>query len=104
MHSVRDTATTALRILLNDQPTTSAKVTFAWQMAAGATLRRATECTWSADGTLTVRARTTEWAREVNRARPMIAARLRQLLGPDVVRTIVVQDDSPTPFKALSKD
>jgi len=94
MHSVRDTASSALRTLLHDQPTTPAKVIFAWQMAAGATLSRAAECVWSPDGTLRVRARTPEWQREIKRARPMIAERLRHLLGPDVVRAIVVQDAS----------
>jgi hypothetical protein len=100
MQSVRDTATTVLRTLLHDQPTTPAKVIFAWQMAAGATLSRVTDCTWTTDGTLRVSARTSAWQREIHRARPMLTERLRHLLGPDIVRKIVVQDAS----KASSKE
>jgi len=95
MHPVRDTAGAVLRTLLHDQPTTPAKVMFAWQMAAGATLSRVTECAWTEDGTLRVRARSAAWQREIRFARPMIAERLRQFLGADVVRKIVVEDASP---------
>ena len=92
MQSVRDTATSVLRTLLHDQPTTAAKVAFAWNIAAGATLSRAAECTWSDDGTLVIQARDANWRREIQRARPMIAERMQYLLGQDVVRTIVIRD------------
>jgi hypothetical protein len=92
MISVRDTAGSVLRTLLHAQPTTPAKVMFAWQMAAGTTLSRVTDCVWSDDGTLRVRARNAAWQREINHARPMIAERLHQFLGPDVVRRIVVEN------------
>jgi hypothetical protein len=94
MISVRDTATSALRTLLVDQPTNADKVAFAWQIAAGAAMARATEIVWSPDGTLRVGARDAAWRREVQHARPVIADRLRYLLGPDVVRAIVVSDAS----------
>jgi hypothetical protein len=95
MQSVRDTASSVIRSLLQDQPTTAAKVAFAWQVAAGATLGRVTQCSWSEDGTLVVQARDAAWKREIHHARPVIAARLGYLLGPDVVRSIVVRDGSP---------
>jgi len=79
------TAGPALRTILDGQPTTPAKVTFAWQIAAGAALARATTCTWSTDGTLTVRASNESWRREVRRARPLLVARLNSLLGAGVV-------------------
>jgi hypothetical protein len=94
MQSVRNTATAVLRTLLQDQPTTAAKVTFAWQIAAGTALSRAAECSWSEDGILVIRTRDAAWKREIQRARPLIAHRLGELLGPDVVRSIVIRDES----------
>src|SRR3954469_3461558 len=94
MQSVRDTATAVLRTLLHDQPTTAAKVAFAWQIAAGAAVSRASECSWRDDGTLVIRARDAAWRREIQRARPMIAERLGHLLGKDVVRSLVIRDGS----------
>ena len=82
----------ALQSLLNDQPVTAAKVVFAWQIAAGPAMARATSPIWSGDGVLRVRARDAAWRREVTRARPLIAQRIGQLLGPDVVKRIVIEE------------
>ena len=82
----------ALQSLLNDQPVTAAKVAFAWQIAAGPAMARATSPIWSGDGVLRVRARDAAWRREVTRARPLIAQRIGQLLGPDVVKRIVIEE------------
>ena len=54
-----------LRTLLADQPTTPAKVAFAWQIAAGPALARAATTTGAEDGVLQVRARTAAWRREI---------------------------------------
>jgi hypothetical protein len=64
-------ATRAIQTLLGGQPNTTAKVAFAWTIAAGVALGRASTPTWSSDGTL--------------------VERLRELLGPDVVRRVVVK-------------
>jgi hypothetical protein len=90
MERVQSTATRALQDLLNRQPTTPAKVAFAWQMAAGPALGRAGRVVWSETGTLHVHARDAAWLREIRRARSIIAERMSQLLGPDVVRRIVI--------------
>jgi hypothetical protein len=90
MEPLQSTAARALQKILSGQPTTPAKVAFAWQIAAGPTLGRAGTPAWSADGTVRVRARDREWLREIRRARPIIAERLRQLLGPDVVRKFLI--------------
>jgi hypothetical protein len=90
MHRLHQTATRAFRALLTNQPNTPAKIAFAWSMAAGPALGRAGAAEWSADGTLHVHARDAAWLREMRRARPVIAERLAQLLGPDVVRKIVI--------------
>jgi len=90
MEPLNATAARALKTLLSDQPTTEAKVAFAWQIAAGPALGRAATLRWSDDGTLSVRASTEAWTKEIRRARPMIRERLSHLLGPDVVRRLVI--------------
>jgi hypothetical protein len=79
-----------LNALLRQQPDTPAKVVFAWRMAAGAALARATRASWEPDGTLRLEPETPVWYREVVRARPILAARLRALLGADVVKHISI--------------
>jgi hypothetical protein len=93
MQPLKIASTRALQSLLNDQPVSAAKVTFAWQIAAGPAMARATVPAWSDDGRLRVRARDAAWHREVTRARPMIAQRLEQLLGPGVVKKIVIEGE-----------
>jgi hypothetical protein len=90
MESVQSTSVKALQMMLAGQPTSPAKVAFAWRIAAGAALGRATDPVWTEDGTLRVRATSPDWLREAARAKPIIADRLRLLLGPDVVKTIVI--------------
>ena len=90
MESLHRTATDALRALLDAQPATPAKVAFAWRMVAGATLARAGEPEWR-EGVLVVRARTEAWRRELRHARPVLTSRLQELVGPDVVKKIVIE-------------
>ena len=90
MEPLNSTATNALRTLLATQPTTEAKVAFAWQIAAGPALGRAATTSWSSDGVLRVSARTGAWRDEIRRARPVILERLRHLLGPDVVHRLAI--------------
>ena len=90
MDPLSSTATQALRSLLGLQPNTPAKIGFAWQIAAGPALSRASRLEWADAGTLTVHAASANWRREIQRARPILAARLDQLLGPGVVRRIVI--------------
>ena len=88
MEPLSSTAAPALRTLLNDQPTTSAKVTFAWAIVAGPALARAATPVWSSDGTLYIRARSDAWRRELRRSKPVLLRRLGDLLGADVVRKL----------------
>ena len=90
MESLGSTAMRGLRSLLDTQPNTAAKIVFAWKIAAGPALARATRLDWNDTGTLTMHAATDDWRRELQRARPVLAARLDQLLGAGVVRKIVV--------------
>ena len=103
MEPINTTAVGALRALLAGQPTSAAKVAFAWQIAAGPALARSATTTWHDEGVLHVRARTAAWCREIRRARPMITERLRHLLGPDVIRRLVIDsDESPQPLASSS--
>ena len=88
MEPLSSTAAPALRTLLNDQPTTAAKVAFAWAIVAGPALARAATPVWSSNGTLYVRARSDAWRSELRRSRPVLLQRLSELLGADVVRRL----------------
>jgi hypothetical protein len=90
MESLNITATRALRTLLAGQPASAAKVVFAWQMIAGPAIARASTVAWEA-GTLRVRPSTAAWRREIVRARPILLERMRHMLGPDVIRALVVE-------------
>ena len=91
MESLQTTATRTLREMLSRQPTSAAKVAFAWKIAAGPALGRASTPAWSDDGVLRVRAASDAWRREMVRARPLIAMRLKELLGAGVVRAIEIE-------------
>ena len=90
MKRLDQAALSALKTLLDGQPTTNAKVTFAWTIAAGPALARAASVTWSDNGTLHVVARTEAWRHELARARPLIARRIADLVGQEVVRRIEI--------------
>ena len=90
MHRVQDTATRAYQALLAAQPTTAAKVGFAWQIAAGPALGRAGVPHWSEDGTLRVATRDSAWQREIRRARSIIKTRLDVLLGAGTVQRLEI--------------
>ena len=92
MEAVHSTALRALAMMLGAQPTNAAKVAFAWRIAAGPALGRATRTAWTGSGTLHVRAATPAWQQEARRARPIIRERLELLLGPDVVGNIEIED------------
>lgn len=79
-----------LPALLARAPLTPEKVTFVWGLAVGAAIARATTATL-AETVLTVRTTDPAWAREVERSRAMILARVQQLLGAGLVRSIVVK-------------
>ena len=79
-----------LPALLARAPLTPEKVTFVWGLAVGSAIARATTVTL-AETVLTVRTPDPAWAREVDRSRALILARVQQLLGPALVQSIVVQ-------------
>lgn len=92
MESLQQTAARVLGPLLNAQPLSPGKVAFAWSIAAGPALSRASIPTWTPDGTLRIRARGAAWKTELERARPMVTERLTHLLGPAAVRRIIITE------------
>ena len=70
--------------ILRRQPDSPGRTAFAWQMAVGPALARATSVEL-VDGTLTVRAADPRWLREVSRSSDVVLTRLQHLLGPDAV-------------------
>jgi hypothetical protein len=80
----------ALAELLRNTPLSPGKVEFAWKLAVGPSLERATSVRLEA-GRVVVEAVSAEWAQAVARSSPTILARLRSLLGSDVVTRIDVR-------------
>jgi hypothetical protein len=87
MERLDATAARAMRMLLDAQPLDEAKVRFAWTVAAGPALARATTVAWT-DGVLSVRAKSEAWRLEVRRGRAVILQRISQLVGEAAVRRI----------------
>jgi len=82
-------ASGVLAEIIRRQPASKEKTSFAWSVAVGPALARATTVDLE-DGLLVVRAKDPRWAREVERARETVLARLRQLLGPDALTDLRV--------------
>jgi hypothetical protein len=79
--------------ILRRQPDSSARTRFAWQVAVGPVLARATTVALN-DGVLTVRAADPadpRWGQEIARSHQMVLSRLRHLLGPESVTQIKVE-------------
>jgi hypothetical protein len=81
--STRACASDTLPSLLARQPMSAGKIAFAWQLAVGPALARATTVKYG-DGVLSVRSSDARWIREVERSRAIILERLQSLLGPAV--------------------
>jgi predicted nucleic acid-binding Zn ribbon protein len=75
--------------MLRRQPASKERTAFAWSIAVGPALARATAVDLT-DGVLIVRARDQRWAQEVHRNRAAVLARLQDLLGPAAVRDLSV--------------
>jgi predicted nucleic acid-binding Zn ribbon protein len=90
MDSARSVIPGALAGLLRDQPTTPAKVEFAWRQVAGPAMARAARVRLDDRGTLRVHADDPNWRREVRRSAGELRARLAALLGEAVVRKVTV--------------
>jgi predicted nucleic acid-binding Zn ribbon protein len=92
MQPLQHTSTLVVRRLLAEQPTTAAKVAFAWQMAVGAAVARNNAPEWLGDGTLRVRTTSADWHRELSIGRSVILERLAEILGRGVVTKLVIRE------------
>ena len=95
MIAARHCVTTALCTLLQNQPLSTGKVSFAWSVTVGTRIDRVTSAALEPDGILAVQAENHHWAREVGRSSPLIISRLNRLLGTAVVRRIKVSSRAP---------
>jgi hypothetical protein len=86
-------ATGVLAEVIRRQPSSPARTAFAWQVAVGPALARATTVELS-NGVLTVRPRDPRWGSEIERATDTILARLQHLLGASAVARIRVETGS----------
>jgi hypothetical protein len=73
--------------IIRSQPPSPARTAFAWQLAVGQALARATNVDLH-EGTLRVRPRDARWAQEITRAADTILPRMQQLLGRSAVTCI----------------
>ena len=78
-------ANRVLTDVVKRQPPSKARTSFAWQLAVGPALARATTVEL-ADGVLMVRSHDPRWAQEIDRARTIVLRNMQRLLGDDVKR------------------
>ena len=80
MRPIQAFAGSVLAEIVRRQPASPARTAFAWQLAVGPALARATSVTMEGT-TLQVRANDERWLKEIARAKPIILPKLQQLLG-----------------------
>ena len=83
VHSLNSVAPAVLAELIRRQPASQERTAFAWSVAVGPAIARVTTVELR-DGVLAVVARDARWAKEIERARATILARLHHLLGDAV--------------------
>lgn len=76
--------------IVRRQPASKERTNFAWQLAVGPALARATTVELT-DGVLTVRAVDRRWIQEIDRARMNVMLRMQNILGSDQVTRIVTR-------------
>lgn len=78
--------------VIRKAPLTDAKVEFAWRLAVGPAVGKATKVRLSQDGTLYVSAETPAWLDGVKQSVGLIRSRLAHYLGETAVKRISYQD------------
>jgi predicted nucleic acid-binding Zn ribbon protein len=81
-------STGVLAEIVRRQPASKERTAFAWQLAVGPALARATTVELTELGTLIVRSADPRWSAEIDRAKPSVLQKMQNLLGPDEVKTI----------------
>jgi predicted nucleic acid-binding Zn ribbon protein len=81
---VHDFSTSVLAQIVRRQPPSQARTNFAWQLAVGQAVARATTAELK-DGVLIVRAVDRRWIAEIDPMRAAVLAKLQQLLGTEQI-------------------
>ena len=84
MIPVHDFSTSVLAQIVRRQPPSPARTNFAWQLAVGQAVARATTVQLT-DGVLAVRAVDRRWLREIDPMRRAVLEKLQQILGKDQI-------------------
>ena len=74
--------------VIRKAPLTDEKVTFAWRLAVGPAVAKATRCASDADGTLLSAAESPAWLDGVRQSVGLIRSRLAHFLGDDAIKRI----------------
>ncbi|MEN3339986.1 MAG: Dna[CI] antecedent, DciA [Acidobacteriota bacterium] len=74
--------------LVRRQPASKERTAFAWQLAVGPALARATSVELDGGGILTVRGSDPRWVAEIDRARDGVLLKMQHLLGRDQITRI----------------
>jgi predicted nucleic acid-binding Zn ribbon protein len=74
--------------IVRRQPASKERTAFAWQLAVGPALARATTVELGESGVLTVRAIDQRWIVEIDRAREAVLQKMQHFLGPGQVKRI----------------
>ena len=90
MVPVQSFSSGVLAEIVRRQRPSKERTNFAWQLAVGQALARATTVDLK-DGVLTVRALDQRWIQEIDRARDRVIGKMRHILGEDQVRNIVTR-------------
>lgn len=75
--------------IVRRQPTTPAKVDFAWRTAVGPAMARAARVSLDTEGTLLIEPCDQYWRHEIEQSLALLRARLDTLLGDAVTRIAV---------------
>ena len=87
---LQNAASTVVRSLLRSSPMSVGKFEFAWRLAVGPAIERATKPTLREDGTVDVLVADPAWRREVKRSQAVILAKLQELLSGSIVKKLKI--------------
>lgn len=87
MIPVQDFSSSVIAQIVRRQQPSPARTNFAWQLAVGQALARATTVELN-NGVLKVRAADRRWIKEIERAQATVTQKLQQILGKDQVTRI----------------
>jgi len=89
MIPVQSILSTTLVEIVRRQPASKERDAFAWQLAVGPALARATTVELSG-GVLSVRAVDRRWVVEIERARVAVLQKMQHLLGPEEITRLKI--------------